>query len=257
MPPPTYLANLNSHKRDLHIQFDEGPHIYYIDRDKSYTSVTTWIHSFFTPFNANMIIDKMMQSKKWPKSKYFGKTKEQIKNEWKESGQQASAAGTKLHYDIECFWNKCPNQNNSVEYQYFLNFVKHFPLQPYRTEWTIWDSTHKLAGSIDFISKNDDGTLSIYDWKRSKEIKKYNRFDCAQIECISHLPDSNFWHYTLQLNTYKKIIEDNYDFTIKDMYLVCLHPNQSNFQRIKVPHLKEEMKNLFQLRFNKINDAKI
>ena len=38
---PTYLENLNKHERDNHISFDEGPHIYTIDGDSDYKSVTT------------------------------------------------------------------------------------------------------------------------------------------------------------------------------------------------------------------------
>ena len=245
MTTPTYLATLNPHERDSHIQFDEKPHIYYVDGDSTYISVTKWNHSHFKPFNADNIIHKMMQSKKWPNSKYYGKTKQEIKDLWSRNGKEASAAGTKLHYDIECFWNKDSKQNESVEYQYFLNFIKQFPLKPYRTEWMIWDIDHKLSGSVDFISENEDGTLTIYDWKRSKGITKFNRFGSAITPCINHLPDANFWHYSLQLNTYKKIIEDNYGKTISKMYLICLHPNQPNFQRLEVPHLKTEMEELF------------
>ena len=40
----TYLAKKNSHPRDKSITFDEGPHIYTIDGDSDYMSVTTWNH---------------------------------------------------------------------------------------------------------------------------------------------------------------------------------------------------------------------
>ena len=56
----------------------------------------------------------------------------------------------------------------------------------------LWDKELQLAGSIDMFYKNEDGTLSIYDWKRCKEIKKYNSFEKAKTECIKHLPNSNF-----------------------------------------------------------------
>jgi len=255
MTTPTYLARLHPHERDKHITFDEGPHIYHVDGDSSFTSVTKWNHQHFKPFNASLIIRKMMNSKKWPRSKYFGKTAQEIKDGWSKSGQEAAAAGTKLHYDIECFWNMCSNKNDSVEYQYFLNFNKQFPLKPYRTEWTIWDKEHKLSGSVDFIAENEDGSLTIYDWKRSKEIKKFNNFDSAITPCINHLPDANFWHYALQLNTYRKIIENNYGKKIHEMYLVCLHPNKPNFQRIKVPRLEEEMNELFKERKKSITKS--
>ena len=34
------LQNLNKHERDTHITFDEGPHIYTIDGESDFTSVT-------------------------------------------------------------------------------------------------------------------------------------------------------------------------------------------------------------------------
>ena len=51
MEPPTYLANKYPHERDSHIHFDEGPHIYTIDGDSDYMSVTTWNHSHFEKFD--------------------------------------------------------------------------------------------------------------------------------------------------------------------------------------------------------------
>ena len=113
----------------------------------------------------------------------------------------------------------------------------------------VWDKELKLAGSIDMLYKNPDGTFSIYDWKRSKEIIKTNRWNkYSHTECISHIPDTNYWHYCLQLNTYKALLEKNYGYQIKDMYLVCLHPNHKSYQRIKVADLQEDVKNLFILR---------
>ena len=142
-------------------------------------------------------------------------------------------------------------KNPSIEYEYFLRFHKqHSELEAYRTEWMIYDKELKLAGSIDMVFKNKDGTLSIYDWKRCKEIKKENRWDSAITECINHLPDTNYWHYSLQLNTYKAMLESKYGVKVKDLYLVCLHPNNKNnsYQKIKVPILKNEIKDLFTLR---------
>ena len=97
----TYLKNKNLHELDTHITFEEGPHIYTIDGDSDFTSVTTWNHSHFFPFNADLIIDKMMASKRWPENtKYFGMTKDAIKTLWDKNRDEAASAGTKMHYDI-------------------------------------------------------------------------------------------------------------------------------------------------------------
>ena len=78
---------------------------------------------------------------------------------------------------------------------------------------------------------NEDGTLSNYDWKRCKSVEKFVSYNQFALGPVSHLPDTNFWHYSIQLNTYKLIIERNYGYTIKGMYLVCIHPElDTNYQ---------------------------
>tara|TARA_B100000029_G_scaffold271844_1_gene266861 strand:+ start:2597 stop:3427 length:831 start_codon:yes stop_codon:yes gene_type:complete len=256
----TYLSNKNPHERDSHITFDEPTHIYTIDGDSNYTSVTTFVHSHFEHFDADKIIDKMMKSSKWiPGHKYWGKTPEEIKDEWEINRNEASNAGTKMHLDIEKFYNNIPVDNDSEEFSYFMNFHTSFEesLQPWRTEMMVWDKDYKLAGSVDMLFENKDNNLEIYDWKRSKEIVDSSRFNkCGNKECIEHIPDSNFWHYSLQLNTYKHLIEKNYGRTVSGMYLVCLHPNNKNknYRRIKVCDLTQEVNDLMAIRLKSITN---
>ena len=53
----TYLANLNKHPRDDRILFDEPTHVYTIDGDSGFTSVTTWNHSHFEHFDSDSAYD--------------------------------------------------------------------------------------------------------------------------------------------------------------------------------------------------------
>ena len=138
--------------------------------------------------DADKIIDKMMSSWRWEQNKYYGKTKEQIQADWDKNRDEAASAGTKMHYDIECYYNECPNENNSVEYGYFKKFLTDFPQlnsRPYRTEWMVYHEELKLVGSIDMIYEDKDGKLYIYDWKRSKEIKKTNPDLADEIKYMS------------------------------------------------------------------------
>jgi ATP-dependent exoDNAse (exonuclease V) beta subunit len=219
--------------------------------------VTTWIHSHFSHFDADAIIDKMMPKiLKDPNYKYYGMTREQIKAQWEQNGKQASGSGTDMHNDIERFYNDIDVDNTSIEYAYFKEFYRDFPeLKPYRTEWTVYYEELKLSGSIDMIFENPDGTLQIYDWKRSKGIEHESYGDkCAKTECINHLPDSNFWHYSLQLNIYRAILEEKYGKTITGLYLICLHPDNQNksYQRIQAHDLRTEVADLFALRRKQI-----
>ena len=247
------LSITNKHQRDKDIIFDEEPHIYYIKGSDDNISVTTFVHSnLFPQFDADKIISKMMKSRNWEKSKYYGKTPDEIKEEWEKNRVESSEAGTEMHKSIELFYNNEIVNNSSIEYQYFLKFNEEHKdeLVPYRTEWIVFDEETKFAGSIDMVYKKKNGNdqnLIIYDWKRSKKITDENNFERGYPP-VEHLPNSNYWHYSLQLNIYKKILEKNYNKIIDEMYLLSLHPNNASYIKIKVPLLEEEVDNIFNLR---------
>jgi ATP-dependent exoDNAse (exonuclease V) beta subunit len=253
------LAQKNAHERDAKITFDEAPHLYYIDGQGGYTSVTTWNHSHFGHFDADVIIDGMQRKIDTdPTYKYYQKTRAQIKQDWEKNRDEAAQAGTKMHADIENYWNELSVENTSKEFGYFLEFVQDYPhLKPYRTEWMVFYEEYRLAGSIDMVFENpQDGTLEIYDWKRSKEIC-YEAFNnkTAITPCIRDMPDCNFWHYALQLNVYKTILEHKYGKQVTGLYLVCLHPDNAykTYDRIPVPVLSAEMNALLEHRKRQFN----
>lgn len=279
------LNQRNGHERDQYLQFEEKWHQYTITNDpkSKYMSVTKWNHSHFPSFNADLVIRKMMAGKNWNEdNKYWGMTPGQIKKLWKDNGAVASAAGTKMHLDIECFMNQylidedekfvvtdhemllesyfedkeagdCTIQNDTLEWDYFIRFIKEHctTKKPYRTEWMVYDEDLKLAGAIDMVYENDDGSLDIYDWKRAKDISFANNFgDTATTACIAHVDNTNYWHYSLQLNTYKYILENKYGKTVRNLRLVVLHPEAENnsYQVIDCADMTEEIKNLMKLR---------
>ena len=272
----SYLAKQNAHPRDQHIHFDEGPHKYTIQGvpnitpETEFTSVTTWVHQHFEHFDAKKVIQGMMRNtKKWndpvANAKYYGKTAEEIERSWATAGQEAAAKGTEMHYKIECFYNQpehtdatdATDATDTAEMQQFMNFHQDFAdtLKPYRTEWTVFHEEARIAGSIDMVfesrrrGESDPSSLLIYDWKRCREITKASRANkFATHPAIEHLPDTNYWHYALQLNIYKYILQTKYGKTVSDLYLVVLHPEAQNYQRIKLPDLQTEVHELFEER---------
>ena len=261
------LSQLNKHERDDDIEFQEAGHVYTVKKRRGYKSITTVVHNGFEPFNSDKIIDNMMKSKNWENSKYYGMTKAEIKKQWKDNGSEAALLGTTMHYLFEYHYNNMyetplsehpqffqdfMNNNdyeNTVEYKYFKQFVDDHPeLQAYRTEWSVYDESNMLAGSIDMTFLNDDGTISIYDWKRCKKIERFNSFNkCAIVKGLAHIPDTNYWHYALQLNLYKMILETKYGFTVKDLHLVVIHPENvcETYEKIEIPFI--QMKDLKKL----------
>ncbi len=266
------VLQLNNREiRDNHIRFYAKGHKYEIltDLRSKYTSVTTWNKSHFPKFDADAVIANMMRGKNWnPENKYWGQTPEQIKATWFTSGASVADAGTNLHEQIETFMNnsginagythkqlldnyRCLEDDvvRGPEWQFFLKFVEDHPhMKPYRTEWMIYDEDVKLAGSIDMVYENPDGTLSIYDWKRAKEITKDNNWNKYALNpIIGQMPDTNYWHYSLQLNTYRHILETKYGKKITNLCLVRIHPDhpEQTYELLPVPILSKEMDELF------------
>ncbi len=263
--PWQHLTRLNHHPRDDHITFHEPTHKYYVNGScKGNISCTGFVHEFFKHFDAKETITKMRRGPKWASSKYYGMTDEQIMKEWNDNGKQASSAGTAMHLAIEQFLHGSPEEidpavKETAEWRYFMKFWNDCggDLEPYRSEWEVFtDSIQpleeerkiKLCGSIDMVfRRKSDGKFVIYDWKRSKEIKSENPFSTG-LAPLDHLPDTNYWHYTLQLNVYKWILETYYGLEVADLYLVILHPDQPSYRRMRLNILTEEVEDMMECR---------
>ena len=262
------LAVIHKHPRDDRIQFEEETHTYTIDGvRKGWTSCTGFLHNFFGHFDADAVIAKMMSSSKWFESKYFGKTADEIKKQWSDKGAASSAAGTRMHLDIERMYNALPlvwakeegrpvdiasglrglaldgwTPQEGAEWNYFCDYQTKVGSKflPYRTEWLVFDEEHKVAGSIDMVYMKPDGTLAIYDWKRVEDIKTENKWQSG-LGPITHLPDTNYWHYSLQLNVYRYILQKHYGFVVSELALVILHPDNKSWRVMKLNFMDDEV----------------
>lgn len=266
MPEPWMtLLHTNAHPRDADIQFDEPTHVYTVQgSSKGIISCTKFLHEFFGHFDAKGTIKKMMASPKWTESKWYkpGITAKEIEEQWNANGREASGAGTAMHLAIEQFLNGSehvilPHIKETTEWRYFMNFWRDHgdDLEPYRTEWEVWSEDHKLAGQIDMVyRRKSDGKFLIYDWKRSKEIKTENKFQTG-LPPIQHLPDCNYWHYTLQLNVYRWFLENLYGLEIEDMYLLVLHPDNKNYKRVRLNRMDEEVEAMLNCRLRAVKEG--
>ena len=120
------LHDKNSHIRDKNITFQEKGHIYNVNGDTKYTSVTTWVKNKFEKFDSDKIIDTMMNSPKWTTNKYYGMTKYEIKQLWNKNGKEASEKGTQMHKLFEDYYNEIQINEQSkttTEYKYFNEFI--------------------------------------------------------------------------------------------------------------------------------------
>ena len=254
------LSEINPHEKD-DIEFDEKEHKYRVGNHQFSISVTGFVHEHFPEFKENEVIRGILNSKKMnDKSyEYYGMNAIQIKEKWVENAR----LGTELHALIEDYYNgkkRTLEEVNTKEYGYFLKFANDFDyIVPFRTEFRLRSFKLDIAGSIDLIIKNPDGTFSILDWKRAKNIdmntepNKYTKYGI--LPGISHIINTNYSHYKFQLNIYRYILESEYGFNISGMYLVIFHPNNDSYNIIDVPKMDKEMSYIMKIRMKKIKNA--
>ena len=257
----TILSIQNKHDLDSRIRFQEKGHKYWIDGDSTnVVSVTTYIKSFFEEFDTDKVVNGILKKYEYsndPNYKYYKMEPENIKDMWEKNRDESSGKGTNLHKDIEDFYNNLCPENDSVEFKYFLNFYEDHneKYEIYRTEFLVFSEILKITGSIDALFQNvEDGTFSIFDWKRSKEIKMESYMDKRGKYPMNKVLDCNYYHYSLQLNLYKIILERFYNIPIKELFLVILHPNQSNYQKISVNIMEDEAELLLLFRMKELID---
>ncbi len=229
-----------------------GPRRYVVDEDY-FESVTNVYQSLFEEFDEDSIIDTMLlRSHLWTEEhKYYGMTKDEIKKLWKDNREDSLEKGIKLHKQIEDYYNKTLDIiPDTTEFSYFLNFEEDICdiMDPYKTEYMIYDKEYKVAGTVDMIfSLRGTDKYVIYDWKRTKKniCHEPHYGKTAIPEFVSHLEDTPYVRYSLQLNMYKYILEKNYNISIDGVYIAVFYPENENYRKIEALDLQTEVEDIF------------
>jgi hypothetical protein len=272
----TYLLNVHKHARDEFVTFKEEGHVYSVNgwENVQITSVTKFVKSFFPEFDANTVIENMMNGKRWSKSKYYGMTPDEIKKQWNDLGAKASEKGTRMHLCYETYYNQNPLPRlpeNTIDlrvHHHFTDFVsKHKHWKPYRTEWVVYtDSKYGICGSVDMLFYDekfkhpDDGHLylTMVDWKRSKKISDYSFLREYGTDPLQKIPSTNYFHYSLQLNVYRHIIHTYYQcptyyngvwypkgIKILFLYILVTHPDRPTYIKLMLPDYSDLVSKMF------------
>ena len=172
---------------------------------------------------------------------------------WETKGKESRDLGTALHKKIENYYQGFILNESDESFKLFKMFAEKIKLEPYRTEWTVYDWEHKIAGTIDFVNYQN-GEYIIYDWKRSDKLiandmpVKINMYHEKGNYPLEHLDNSSYYHYALQLSIYKYILEKNYGIKISDLRLGVFHPTYKKPYVLKMPYLEKETNDIFNLR---------
>ena len=239
------------YEQDADIDFEPDEHIYIYKGIKRMLPVSSLIAYFFEEFQA-----LPQAENQW---RYKGTPVEESLDKWAKSGRMASEVGTFVHLQTENYFQRgyfeteCRLQFGSdtevvsVEQEklHFLHFIRDYQIEPYRQEWPVYDKDLNIAGTIDLICQNDDGEYTIYDWKRSSRV--VNAQGQPIVEAFRgrmsyngiSLPDTSFYHYCIQQNLYRYMLESHYGIRVKSMNLVVLSPDYPTYYVVPIPKMDQ------------------
>ena len=237
--------------REARIHFDEPSHTYTIDGSIVVPrSVTGLVHQYTNEFNPSLVIAQMRarDSWEWKQQEHLREdgevmTNEEIIAKWARNGEVQRSRGTLLHFHCEAFLNYATIEGPpSPEFCQFLDIYEHVITTSstvYRTEISMFSCGLRVAGQADCLCLDRDGHIIIWDWKRSKQIRMDS--DQQMRPPLDHLPDCNYWAYSLQLNVYRYILESEYSMHVSRMLLGVVHPLSPGPLVIEVPRMDDEI----------------
>lgn len=202
------------------IHFEEDGHKYSDSFGTKYTSVTTFINQFEPDKDWDMIAEN---ASKKPGGKYYGKSVEDIRNEWKYAGNFATTIGTAVHSVCEMEWQNKEFYPDYTLLEKFNGMKEDFEWRkkkaksliatlreryvPIKNEFIVYDRDWGIVGTIDFFAYNKvKDCYAILDWKTSKKFDHSNRFQKMKPPFDTE-DDCNCNHYSMQLSLYKAILE--------------------------------------------------
>lgn len=208
------------YKQFGHILYFDEPHVY-IDTNtgEQLTSVTTLIKKYRQPFKRDYWINWCINNPK--KTEYFGRTYEDVKEEWRIKSILGTTSGNILHEYLEDIWNNkiFPinyNRNETItslseeDYEAFKNKCDilisyadkfkedHSHIIPIKPELIVGNDTY--AGQIDFLG---------YDTIQ----EEYIIFDYKGLSLDTPIPTEKGYTLIKNIQVGDKIFDGNGDLT--------------------------------------------
>lgn len=205
------------------INFNEAEHKYTNSSGREYTSVTTLIGQFENEFDSLKEATACAQRGSYIKGyKYEGMSVSEILTLWKKINKDSLIKGNKYHdakeLDVLYSGQKLIKPLNG-KYELFKGyqpFIKLYELEAGITypELRVFIDAIEIAGHVDVVEVTDRYVVNIKDYKTNKnELTKVAYNDKKMKAPLDFLPDTNYFHYCLQLNLYAWMLE-YYGYTV-------------------------------------------
>ena len=230
------------------VVFVEDTHTYFYadNKDHLLKSTTELISNYTIGFDPDGTILRNTARRR-------GITEEELKEEWELKKNKAAERGTETHAILEKYiLNNCElkgeiendKAKQGISFLENLKQKKHFVgfkkiLLP---EVLVYSRVYDVAGQIDFIIYNEDGSVSLGDWKTNKKPFYYSSDNSKHmLKPLEHIVDNTFNKYVLQLSTYRFFLE-SWGIKVKDLFLVQLFAD--HYDIYPITYFKKEVKNM-------------
>ncbi|MCD8211245.1 MAG: PD-(D/E)XK nuclease family protein [Prevotella sp.] len=207
----------------------------------------------------------LLASKKFDKSildvygiaeSVFNEVQQAILDEWDENKRKSSERGTLKHAELENSFYVQEKDISMVKFgvggkfeckRDYTELDLDYGVYPeYLISYESPNKKLRLAGQIDLLIKNKNDIV-LADHKFTHKIDKVGYYNNIRHSTnmmkypLNNLPDTNFWHYSLQLSTYAWMLQNiNPNFKIKDL-IINHYDDKGENTLYHVDYLKNEV----------------
>lgn len=242
---------------DDYVYLDKESHRYFnLDGDE-YMSVSKFRSLFKEPFNKGAAYNCA------GKGEYENMTPEEVLTYWEVYGKERADEGTRIHSAIELFFDSATILPENEMYRPALLNIASKYKDYYRTynEVVLYDNESKVAGTADkplVTTSAKDSVIDITDWKTNikgvhqvdldKHGKRINKY---MLHCLSHLVNSKYNDYAIQLGIYAYLLQKKTGRKIGQLSIHYINPiNPLINYKIPVPYMLNDVKAMFEWKAN-------
>jgi len=253
------------------VTFDEPSHTYSNSEGEQYISVTTLIKKYSTPFDSTYwsqykaLKDVLEARGEWKRYKleaggwenvvnycrflpsfpYGPQVKERIQyylKLWKEGGEDAAERGRIFHKKAELRTKNSVIITETLRevdlvYKEMIIEKPDFNSVKVYAEQIVYSHKYRVAGQVDWIYK-EGRDLYIKDYKTCREISTEAFMDQTLLGPLSHLADTKFNKFQLQLSIYACLLE-MVGYNIKRLLVEHVLTDEDR-KPIEIKYLREE-----------------
>lgn len=227
------------------VRLEPIEHRYWHDDGREFQSLSR-VRSCIKPHFEKEYLSRMVANK-------TGQTAEQVQAEWAAKGKAATDHGTRIHEALERYEKTAVilPEDESLRPMILALTSEYQGMYQVHQEVTLYDEEFEIAGTADHIietTKYKASILNIDDYKTniSKGIYYESKYKKYLLGPFSHIQDTNYFDYSLQLSCYAYMAEKLTGRKIGTLSIVFIPPdNPLAYRRIPVNYMKMEVEALF------------